>query len=403
MTKLTTIIACFALGTGSWSGIAHAGPGSGLEIGGITGAHVFADDLELGVPDTANPDTPRSSALMGFRLGYQINRRVGVEGELVLVPTVDRAMGDTTYVIGYRAQGLFNLKKTGRLRPFLVVGLGGMELATTRDDGEMRDDTDLAFHWGGGVTFALSHRLLLRFDARNLILPSNTDSGATDNYELMAGLTIGFGKKTTRTDAPTPLVQRRVKKPGDRDRDGLVDSIDDCPTEREDADGYEDEDGCPDLDNDADGIADVDDKCPDRAETANGYEDSDGCPDEIIVELGGIEFQRGSARIDAGSEAILDRAVEVMREHPQLAVEIAGHTSSEGEYEDNVDLSKDRAEAVKAYLVDQGVEAERIRTVGYGPDEPIADNETLEGRARNRRIEFRILPAGTRARSSGEQ
>jgi len=363
-----------------------------VEIGGITGAHLFASDLELGVADMANPDTPRSSALMGFRLGYRLNRRLNVEGELVVVPTVDRADGDTTFVIGYRAQGLVNLRKSGRIRPFLLAGLGGIELTTTRTGGQMADDTDLAFHVGGGVSFALSHRLELRFDARNLILPSNTDSGATDNYELMAGLTIGFGKKGPRTEVPKIVAQPRVKKAGDRDRDGLVDTIDDCPSEREDIDGHEDQDGCPDLDNDTDGIADAEDKCPDEPETTNGYEDEDGCPDEIITELGGIEFQRGSARVDEDSTEILDRAVEVLREHPQLSIEIAGHTSSEGSYADNVELSKDRAAAVKAYLVGEGIDGSRIRTVGYGPDKPIAGNETAEGRARNRRIEFRVLP-----------
>jgi OOP family OmpA-OmpF porin len=67
--------------------------------------------------------------------------------------------------------------------------------------------------------------------------------------------------------------------PRDSDGDGIFDDKDKCPTEPEDKDGFEDQDGCPDLDNDADGIADKDDKCPDQPEDKDGFEDTDGCPD----------------------------------------------------------------------------------------------------------------------------
>jgi OOP family OmpA-OmpF porin len=80
----------------------------------------------------------------------------------------------------------------------------------------------------------------------------------------------------------------------------------------------------------------------------------------------------------------------VLKKHPKIAMEIAGHTDSTGPRDHNLDLSRRRARSVKKYLVDHGIDDKRLTTRGYGPDEPIASNDTPDGRAENRRIEFRI-------------
>ena len=184
----------------------------------------------------------------------------------------------------------------------------------------------------------------------------------------------------------------------DADKDGIVDSKDKCPNDAEDKDGFEDEDGCPDLDNDKDGVPDAEDKCPNEPETKNGYQDEDGCPDEVPAPIKkftgvikGINFRRNSADIKASSFPLLKGAVQVFKEYPALRVEISGHTSNEGRREFNMKLSRKRAEAVKDYLVSAGIDEKRIGTVGYGPDKPIADNNTHDGQEKNRRIEFRLL------------
>jgi outer membrane protein OmpA-like peptidoglycan-associated protein len=193
----------------------------------------------------------------------------------------------------------------------------------------------------------------------------------------------------------------------DNDGDGILDDEDAAPNDPEDVDQFQDTDGAPDRDNDEDTVPDSQDECPgtdqtvadgtDTRETLNGYEDKDGCPDikpEIAVEKGesivleGVYFATGSANLTQNSRAILDKVYRTLRDNPEIEVEIQGHTDNTGGYELNMRLSKQRADAVKLYLINRGIDAARIRTSGFGPDKPIAPNTSREGRAQNRRIEF---------------
>jgi OOP family OmpA-OmpF porin len=179
----------------------------------------------------------------------------------------------------------------------------------------------------------------------------------------------------------------------DRDGDGRTDATDKCPDEP-----AKTADGCIDRDPDKDGILEGADKCPDQPETANGFQDQDGCPDEVPAAIKkfsgvirGIQFATNSADITPGSKPLLDEAAKVLKEFDELKLEISGHTDTQGPRDHNLELSTKRAEAVKAYLVEQGVQPERLQARGAGPDEPIADNKTAAGRAQNRRIEFKNI------------
>lgn len=181
--------------------------------------------------------------------------------------------------------------------------------------------------------------------------------------------------------------------PKDSDGDGFADGDDKCPNQAGIA-----PDGCPDPDPDKDGVIGPNDKCPTEAETANGYQDADGCPDEIPAEvkkftgvIQGIEFDTGKATIRPKSKPVLDEALKVLRDNPDVRIEVSGHTDDVGDAKKNVELSQKRADAVKEYFVSQGVDAARITTRGAGPDQPIADNKTAEGKQKNRRIEFKLL------------
>jgi len=189
---------------------------------------------------------------------------------------------------------------------------------------------------------------------------------------------------------------------GDQDGDGILDDKDQCPKVAEDIDTFEDEDGCPDPDNDADGILDVDDRCPMQPENMNGHLDGDGCPDvklklvEVKRDVGKIEikqkvfFATGKARIRSRSYELLNEVAQAMVGFPTLNVMVEGHTDSVGRSTTNLRLSQRRADAVRDYLIGQGVAPDRLTAVGFGEEKPIETNRTKRGREVNRRVEFTI-------------
>lgn len=188
----------------------------------------------------------------------------------------------------------------------------------------------------------------------------------------------------------------------DNDGDKILDSDDKCPNIAEDIDGFEDADGCADYDNDKDGVPDTVDNCMMDPETFNGYKDEDGCPDTLIrpseketkkltTKLQAINFKSGSAELVSSSFSALDFIAGFLKNYETLRYEIQGHTDSQGSDEYNLILSAARAGTVRVYLLSKGIPEERVLGIGYGESMPIADNKTAAGRARNRRVEFRII------------
>jgi OOP family OmpA-OmpF porin len=184
----------------------------------------------------------------------------------------------------------------------------------------------------------------------------------------------------------------------DNDGDGLLDDKDGCRDEAEDPDGHQDEDGCPDPDNDGDGVPDASDQCPEQQESANGYQDDDGCPDDVPKAIKqftgvikGITFKVDSDVINKASFKVLDKALAILLEYTELKLEIQGHTDDTGDADYNRDLSQRRAESVKSYFVGKGVDAARLVAKGYGPDAPLVAKKTKAARAKNRRVEFKLI------------
>lgn len=329
-----------------------------VEVGVSLGGHHFSSSSELGTDDRMDDPGLDAAGLFGLRVGLPLSKRLAVEGEGVTMASKDDVLGDDVTVYGLRSHVRVNLA-TGRVQPFVVGGLGVQILRTGSP--QMDDDTDLAFHAGLGVSVAITDHTMLRLDVREILVPDRSHNGAATDAEVTAGVTYRFGDPSP---PPRTVVREVVKE---------------MPAEDQDPDG--------------DGIVGQWDRCPDVAETRNGYLDDDGCPDEKITELAGIGFAADSARIDEESEPILEHARVILADHGQLVVEIAGHTSSEGDPEHNTALSLARATAVRAWLIGHGIAAERLLAVGHGADEPLAPNDTETGRQTNRRIVFRIIAA----------
>ncbi|HSU27912.1 MAG TPA: OmpA family protein, partial [Chitinophagaceae bacterium] len=175
----------------------------------------------------------------------------------------------------------------------------------------------------------------------------------------------------------------------DTDGDGINDEEDKCPTEP----GIAAKDGCPVRDRDGDGVNDDVDRCPDIP----GVASNKGCPDfpanvskSLSLEAQHISFGATNAKLTTKSNASLDKIVTMMNENPGLSIKVEGHTDNVGDDDANMTLSKDRADAVKAYIVSKGIPEDRIIAEGFGETTPIADNNTAAGRLKNRRIEIKV-------------
>ncbi|MDR6844381.1 OmpA family protein [Flavobacterium granuli] len=202
----------------------------------------------------------------------------------------------------------------------------------------------------------------------------------------------------------------------DVDKDGVVDIDDICPNTTA---GYKvDPSGCP-WDNDKDGVANEEDLCPDAAgpPALKGCSDTDGdgvtdntdrCPKEKgniadkgcptiapvdvkkIADIAGkLFFENDSAKLKTSSFVQLDYLVVILNRYNATNLQIEGHTDSNAGDKYNINLSKDRAESVKTYLISKGIEEKRLTALGFGDGKPIESNETSSGRAKNRRVELK--------------
>ncbi|MDC0674690.1 OmpA family protein [Nannocystis radixulma] len=405
-----------------------------LELGIYGGILLPSKDHELYNPSETWEPYKKVAPDIGLRFGYYPLSFLGLEIEGGVAPTKTATSNQSAVIGMFRGYGILQLPY--RIAPFALIGYGLMGTSG------LGKDVDPTLHFGGGVKFYVNDRVLLRLDVRdNATAQYRTDGGRTNHLEVLLGLSIILNKKKPQ-QAPDPdsdgdgfkdKVDKCPQTPGvapdgcpqatpepDSDGDGFLDSQDACPQDPgiapdgcpekdSDGDGFLDSkdkcpqvpgvapDGCPPPDRDKDGIPDAEDKCPDVPETKNQYQDQDGCADEVPKQvtkftgvIKGIFFDVDKDTIKKTSKSTLDNAVKVLKDFSDVKVEISGHTDSTGDRDHNIDLSKRRADAVKQYLVDKGIDAGRITTRGAGPDEPIADNKTAKGKSQNRRIEFKL-------------
>ena len=238
------------------------------------------------------------------------------------------------------------------------------------------------------------------------VAPLDSDhDGIADNEDRCPGTATGVvvdsrgcevdsdkdGVPDREDNCPGTAAGRQVDAQGcellmDHDHDGVADESDRCPDTP--AGVGVDAQGC-ELDSDGDHVVDSQDRCPDTL--AGTAVDAQGCKLHETIVLKGVTFATASANLIGESRAVLDEVVETLRRNPDLRLEIAGYTDSRGSRGYNLGLSQKRAEAVRDYLISREIAADRLQARGYGPDDPVADNGTREGRAANRRVELHII------------
>ncbi|OLO03421.1 MULTISPECIES: OmpA family protein [Salinicola] len=237
---------------------------------------------------------------------------------------------------------------------------GGVGYATSSDSDE---DTGAAI---GGVAGATAGALLCA-DYSSDVMDSDGDGVPDDRDQC--------------PNTPAGVAVDAVGCPLDTDGDGVPDYMDQCPGTPA---GVEvNAQGCP-LDSDGDGVPDYQDQCPNTP--AGAEVNSLGCEEDLV--LRDVNFEFDSAKLTPSAESILDGVSEKLMANDQLRIRLEGHTDSVGPAAYNKELSQRRADSVKSYLVSKGFSGANITTIGYGEEQPVASNDTAEGRAQNRRVEL---------------
>jgi OOP family OmpA-OmpF porin len=382
-----------------------------LDLGLFLGAFVLGPNHGLfDRGQGPQPDINRGAFDFGFRATYFPIKWLGVGFSTSVMPTRSPELDATARF--FTVRGHVVAQGPWRITPLLELGGGALGVGSSNS--RLRA-VDGAFHWGPGIKFFINKWIAVRMDGRHIVTSDTINARNAHHGEILVGVdaTLRFRRivdRPRRYDEDLDGVldeddecpgQAGVEPHGcpedkDSDKDGIPDSRDRCPKEWGDTPS-----GCPIPDQDQDGIPDSADECVDEPETYNGFKDADGCPDEQPKELQqftgvirGIRFASGRATIRPDSYRTLNRAARVLEQYPDVRLEIVGHTDSTGSRDTNVELSERRAEAVRKYLVDKGLDASRLQVRGAGPDEPIGDNKTKAGRAQNRRIEFKLLMPG---------
>jgi len=398
-------LAALALATGvALPSVAVADP---FQVGGFIGPRWFSDDAQLGAKDRSRT-TLETAATFGPRLARPLFPWLVAEAELPIAVTSTVDLDVSVVWLEPRAHARV-LWPREKVRPFAVLGVG-MPATLSSDAAIYGSQVRWDVYGGAGAQFSPGRALSFRFDLR-VGITDGYDAPITAEMEATVGLFVelGAGAKPPRREEPVT-----VPGPFDSDGDGIVDSEDRCQDRPEDEDGFEDRDGCPDIDNDGDRVLDIADACPSVAETYNGFEDEDGCQDSVPGELeritGTIErlsYKSGATGVPRSAARSLDKIAAVLERQPSVRIVLVGHTDDrevrvgrvDGEARDEtahrvagalVDLGRARAEAVKEALVDHGVPPNRIDTIGAGATDPVSDNDKPRGRLRNRRVELRL-------------
>jgi outer membrane protein OmpA-like peptidoglycan-associated protein len=395
--------------------------------------------------DTANIDFEDVSSYFKTIPGVasaKNNNATKVKAPTTVTLFADLKLKEKIYINALFTGGLVGDKTAGTRMPFQAV-------VTPRFESKLFDaGLPISFNsLSKNVKAGLGLRLGFLFFGSDDIISNATGLSKLTGGNFYAGLRVGFpyrkpkAKKEKEEEEMPVKKETAAPKPMDTDNDGIIDAEDKCPTvagKKEfngcpdtDSDGITDtEDKCPDVagikafdgcpDTDSDGIKDSEDECPTEKGTAvlKGCPDTDGdgvadkndkcintpgpaenegCPkvtEKILKRLNfaaqAIQFQSGKDAIKTASYKQLDEVVKILNEYEDYQLVIDGHTDNTGKADKNKILSEKRAAAVKAYVIQKGIDASRLIAAGYGDAKPLVANTTAVNKAKNRRVELNL-------------
>ena len=295
----------------------------------------------------------RDSAEASLAAGYRVNPNVGLELRYGQANTLARAAGFDVRHEMATLDTYYRFNVANKLQPYVLIG-GGLSRATPDNGGYIENTVANA---AVGAFYQLTNAVALRGEVRGV----ENLQASTHDAIASVGLTTGFGGAKAAAPAPAKLapvaapVAPVVVAPADDDKDGVVNSADQCP-------------GTP----------------------INVVVDATGCPkmltEKVTKELR-VQFDTNKAVVKPAYNAEIEGVAKLMKEYPTAKVEIQGHTDSRGSAALNDKLSQARADAVAGVLVKTfGIDAARVSAKGYGASQPVADNKTAEGQAKNRRV-----------------
>lgn len=312
----------------------------------------------------------KGDAFLG--LGYQLNNHWALGIEYTDIDTHRDWLNGSDFDINlWSLNTTYRYQQRGEDSFFWKAGFGKYSKVPYNSNDEM-------LRLGAGYDFILKNNLSLTVGADALVRRKDSRT----DFVPYAGLTYFFAQKPPK--APAVKV---VKK--DSDNDGIYDQSDECPNTK--AGIAVDAKGC-DIDLDKDGVNNTIDKCPDTPRGAKV--DATGCriilTKDVSIKLN-VKFANNSAEIQDEYASEIRQVADFMLQYPDTNVVIEGHTDSDGSAKYNQQLSQKRADSVMLYLVEKfNVDQNRIKALGKGESAPVADNNTREGKALNRRVQAEI-------------
>lgn len=340
--KMKLMVAALLASVGTLATAANDGPYYGLQ-----GSVIFPDQLRN------NEDGYGANVLFGL----PVTPHLAVELNLFGLRMEKKTNGSDKEVGAGLDLAFYPFTRARVFAPFLLIGSGAQyEDRNGPSRGYSFHDAGLGFL----VSLTDDQKVSLRVDAKRYRINDNELIPGRDQLwdtRLNAGVQVSFGADAPAAVAPPPPAPPAPPAaPLDSDGDGVIDPNDACP-------------GTP-----------VGLKVDER-----------GCAiKEAKIVLRDINFEFNSANLTAESKASLDKVVAGLSGQPTMNLLIEGHTDSVGTDAYNLTLSKQRAASARAYLIEKGIEGKRIESTGFGESKPVASNKTAEGRAENRRVEFKV-------------